>query len=195
MWTGLGGWGNNGLIQAVTLFTATVSRNSSCTISTVRQYQAYGEYFDGQNINRGTINVNPGDEVVAEAWSSNSSSCGLFSTTGAFGCYYIYDYTNNQFVSTSIAKPGGTFPFTDSAAEWIIENPNFAGQFLADYGSTNIQDGEVDTTTSDSVPAYDLSLTQVTLVATANNSTVLSSAGVATYPSDNIAFVWNNAGP
>jgi len=201
MWTGLGGWGNNGLIQAVTFLTATVSRNKSCGTSTVTQYQAYAEYFDGfqtgQNVNKAPININAGDEIAAEAWSSSSSSCYPFSTNGAFGCYYIYDYNNNQEVSTFIPQPtvGTPFPYTDSAAEWIIENPNSAGQFLADYGSTNIQDGEVDTTMDDTLPAYDLTLTQVALVATANNNTVLSSAGVATYPSDNISFTWENPGP
>jgi hypothetical protein len=201
LWDGLGGWGANSLIQGVSFLNVVTSRSSSCATSHVATYSAHAEYWagngTGQDVQVGSFGTNPGDEIQGEAWSSSSSSCYPFSTNGAYGCYYVYDYTNNQYVSTSIPAPtaAGSLSFNDVSAEWIMENPGSAGQFLANYDNASIAGGEVDTTTQTNVPAYDLSPIQVLMVATANSNTLLSWAGLATYPNDTIAFEWENSGP
>lgn len=187
IWPGLwGAAGTNGLIQDGTAQYVT-TYDGRCTIVSTWSYVAWVEYYPYSQVN--VFNVNPGDSVFAEAWSGDSS-CNL-TTTGAYGCFYIQDYTSpgpsGVYWSGSIAKkPGATY--SPGIAWWILENPNGGAQSLADYGSATFTSPYSFDTTNGSVEAFNQGTTIWEMYI---GSTLLSYSYGVTY-TNTIPLQWKN---
>jgi hypothetical protein len=130
IWVGLDGWGNNDVDQTGT--DSDVFRNPNGCYNyadySIWYYYAWVEFFP--NGTQWVFNVNPGDQMTAEAWFGYSN--GTAATDGTYGWYYINDSTSNTTWTGSIQIPGGV-TFHAATAEWILEDPVGASVWQADY--------------------------------------------------------------
>jgi hypothetical protein len=195
----------------------TSGRNSSCSDYFLSSYFAAIEYYDlpaGDPAYTAFSSVTPTDEIEVYTWSAGSTGT-PYTTTGAYGWYYMEDLSTNPvqvYGSTSIQKPsGGTFG-TPAYADFIMENPFNEAQLLAVYGVGNSDKAsmfsvEASDPTNGWTYVYNDPNTTVNMVCNTSitppagytggpctSGTVLS-ASTAVNSSNYTYFTWENAGP
>jgi hypothetical protein len=140
LWAGLGGNGTLDLIQAgVEEF----SQGSAVSLST------WYEYLSGSdNTLISLFNVSEDDDIIVDVWECNSSGDEV--ANGGFGCFAVWDDTNDQFVDCYLpqgdtavssnafdctvtpcttdgycASIAATGPYYGKTAEAIVENNSY----------------------------------------------------------------------
>src|SRR5262249_27189057 len=68
--------------------------------------------------------VNPGDRLHAWTWMTDSA--GNYTATPTVGRFYMWNSTQNYYVSWAINTPSGA-RFSGHQAEWVVERPSVAG--------------------------------------------------------------------
>ncbi|MFT3924524.1 MAG: hypothetical protein QM778_18440 [Myxococcales bacterium] len=142
-WAGIGGFGNNTLIQSGAVIN---------TSATAASYGVWREYCcGGTGYKNGADNnfyaASPGDDILIQSWACNSK--GAFDVNGGYGCFYMSDYTNDSFVSCTLPNGSGgckdgvqdpksstwccpSLPqphaFNGNSAEFIYERPSGNGE-------------------------------------------------------------------
>jgi hypothetical protein len=187
MWVGVGGFGENDLIQDGVTLTST---NSAYV------YTAWDEYFtgnpvpqtDGYGLAHPLFSVSQNDWIWAQAWVCQSD--GTVNVNGGLGCFFLLDYTTSQSVQEQRAQLN--VAYMGFSAEAIIERNQ---PLLANYGTA-----EIDLTVEDSSGAsheYGTDNPANVYIVTLQNGSgtnlenVSLSAAGTTYPNANgTSFSW-----
>jgi hypothetical protein len=92
------------------------------------------EYFPDGSVYPSNLPLSFGDTLFAEAASVDSN--GYPSPSGQVGYFYMYDWTNGYYISTTYAKPSNSEAYLGGTAEWIIESFGGGDVWLAKYSNT-----------------------------------------------------------
>jgi hypothetical protein len=175
IWAGLGGDGDQALIQAGVEFDYTEFEGSSL--------QSWIEYWtlNVQNVN---LPVSSGDQLFVSCWPSEAS--GARDPNGGYGAFYMKNTTTGNAIGVTVVQAPHTYH--GNTAEWIVEVHSEA---LTNYGTAYAQGSGYDnsggTHNFDTDPFNSISLWSH------SNDTLMSYA--APYSGNGTVFYWYGTGP